>query len=150
MDVFNFSGGRCRTYRQHPPGTHHRHLQLRWWPLLEIPTAPPGGPPLMSSTLVVAATGHATSTPRGSAINVFNFGGGRCRTCRQHPPGGPHRRLQLQWWPLPDMSPSTTQGASHRCLGNLVLSPRKLSGGIYEGGHRGKHYHYKQGSLMEK
>jgi hypothetical protein len=217
IDIFSFGGGRCQTCCQHHLGARHQHLQLRRWPLPEIPIAPPGGPPSTSSTSVVAASGPATSTPqgarygrlqlqwwplsdlppappgdppstsptsvvaavrnpdstprgpaidvfnsgggrywtcqkhpRGPAINVFNFGGGRCRTCRQHPPGGPHRRLQLQWWPLPDMSPSTTQGASHRCLGNLVLSPRKLSGGIYEGGHHGKHYHYKQGSLMEK
>jgi hypothetical protein len=41
----------------------------------------------MSSTSVVAAIGHAASTPQGSAIDVFNFDGGRCRTCRQHPQG---------------------------------------------------------------
>jgi hypothetical protein len=27
---------------------------------------------------------------RGATIDISNFGGGRCRTCRQHPPRGPH------------------------------------------------------------
>jgi hypothetical protein len=43
----------------------------------------------MSSTTVVAAVGPTVSTLRGPTIDVFNFGGGRCWTCRQHPPGGP-------------------------------------------------------------
>jgi hypothetical protein len=104
IDVFNSSGGRCRTCRQQPPGGlpsmsptpvvataepadsnpqwgHHRCLQLQWWPLPDLPTAPPMGP----------------------AIDVSNFGGGCCRTCRQHPPRARHRRLQLQWWPLSDL-----------------------------------------------
>jgi hypothetical protein len=34
---------------------------------------------------VVAATGDTDSTPRGPIIDVSNFGGGRCRTCHQHP-----------------------------------------------------------------
>jgi hypothetical protein len=36
---------------------------------------------------MVAAVGPAASTPRGPAIDVSNFSGGRCRTCRQHPQG---------------------------------------------------------------
>jgi hypothetical protein len=113
IDVFNFSGGRCWTCLQHPQGVHHRQLQLRWWPLLDMPSAP----------------------PRGPTIDVFNFGGGRCRTCRQHPRGGPpsmsstsmvapvghaastlrgarHRRLQLRWWPLSDLPPAPPRGAT--------------------------------------
>jgi hypothetical protein len=43
----------------------------------------------MSSTSVVAAARLATSTPQGPAIDVFNFGGSRCWTCRQHPLEGP-------------------------------------------------------------
>jgi hypothetical protein len=104
-------------------GARHRRLQLRWWPLPDLSPAPPGGPPLTSSTLVVAAARPAASTPRGPAIdvfnfgggrcrkyrqhpprrpaiNIFNFGGGRCRTCHQHPQGAHHRCLQLRWWPL--------------------------------------------------
>jgi hypothetical protein len=111
IDVSNFSGGRCRTCRQHPPGGRHRRLQLRWWPLPDMPTAP----------------------SRGPAIDVSNFGGGCCRTCRQHPPGGPpstsstsmvaavrhasstpqgayYRRLQLQWWLLPDLPAAPLKG----------------------------------------
>jgi hypothetical protein len=50
-----------------PQGACHRCIQHRWWPLLEILTA----------------------APRGPAIDVFNIGGGRCQTSRQHPLGGP-------------------------------------------------------------
>jgi hypothetical protein len=48
--------------------------------------------------------------PRGLAIDVFNFRGGRCRICRQHPQGVCHRHLQLRWWPLPDLAASTPRG----------------------------------------
>jgi hypothetical protein len=95
-----------------PQGARNRHLLLRWWPLSDLPPAPPGGPPLMSPNSVVTATGPVDSipqearhrhlqlrwwslpdlppaTPRGPAINVSNSGGGCCRTCRQHPLGGP-------------------------------------------------------------
>jgi hypothetical protein len=65
-------------------GAHHRCFQLRWWPLLDLPPAP----------------------PRGPAIDVSNFGGGRCRTCRQHPEGACHRHLQLRWSPLSDLPPA--------------------------------------------
>jgi hypothetical protein len=112
IDVFNFSGGRCRIYSQHPlgsppsmsstlvvaavgsaastpHGTHLHHLQLRWLPMPELPT-----------------------TPQGLTIDVFNFGGGCCRTCRQHLPGGHHRRLQLRWCPLSDLPTAPLGGAA--------------------------------------
>jgi hypothetical protein len=134
IDIFNFSRGRCRTYRQHPlggppstsptsevaaagpaastpQGAHHRHLQLWWWLLPDMPPAPSKGP----------------------AIDIFNFNGGHSWTCRQHPLGGPpstsstsvvaatgpaastpqgahHRRLQLRWWLLSDMPPGPPRG----------------------------------------
>jgi hypothetical protein len=120
INVSNFSGGRCQKSRQHPHGARHRRLQLRWWPLSDLPTAPPRGSPSTSPTSVVATAESPDNTPRGLAINVFKFGGGRCRKSRQHPPRGPaidafnfgggrcrnsrqhrqgdcHRRLQLQW-----------------------------------------------------
>jgi hypothetical protein len=76
---------------------------------------------------------HTTMDARGPAIDVFNFGGGRCRTCSQHPAGAPpstsptlvvaaagpaantpqgvrHQRLQLRWWPLPDLPPAPASG----------------------------------------
>jgi hypothetical protein len=91
-----------------PQWAHHRCLQLLWWPLPDLPPAPPGGPPSTSSTSVVATVGPAASTPQGAhhrhlqlwwwslsnlppappkgpTIDVFNFGGGRCRTCGPHP-----------------------------------------------------------------
>jgi hypothetical protein len=104
-------------------------------------SAPPGGPPLMSSTSVVAVAEPAASTPRGFAIDVFNFGGGRCRTCRQHPPGGPpstssisvvaaagpaaralHRHLQLRWWLLSDLPPAPPRGPSSTSSTSVVAS----------------------------
>jgi hypothetical protein len=131
IDVFIFGGGRCQTYRQHHLGAHHQHLQLWWWSLLDLPTAPQGGPPSTSSISMVATTKNPDNTPRGPAIVVFNFSGGRCRKSRQHPQGAHHRRLQLRWWPLlgvpPSMSPTlvvasarpadnTPQGARHQHL----------------------------------
>jgi hypothetical protein len=71
-----------------PQGARHQRLQLWWWPLPDLPPAPPGGP----------------------AIDVSNSGGGRCRTCRQHPQGVCHLRLQLRWWPLLDMPLAPTRG----------------------------------------
>jgi hypothetical protein len=92
----------------------HRCLHLWWWPLLGLPTTP----------------------PRGAAIDVFNFGGGRCRKYRQHLLGGPpsisstsmvvaarntdntpyvacHRRLLHRWWPLREIL-TAPPGACHR------------------------------------
>jgi hypothetical protein len=43
-----------------PQGGHRRRLQLRCYPLPDLPRAP----------------------PRGPTLDVFNFGGGRYRTCR--------------------------------------------------------------------
>jgi hypothetical protein len=61
---------------------HQLLLQLQWWPLSEIPTAPQGGPPsTSSSSSVVAATENTNNTPQGPC----------------------HRRLlHLRWWLLPD------------------------------------------------
>jgi hypothetical protein len=82
--AIDYGGGRCRSSRQHPQGARHR---LWWWPLPELPTASPGGSPsTSSSTTVVAAAGTPGSTPKGLAIDVFiDYGGGRCRSSRQHP-----------------------------------------------------------------
>jgi hypothetical protein len=60
-------GGHCRGYRQHPERGRHRHLQLWWWSLPDLPPAP----------------------PRGAVIDVSIFSGGHCRTYRQHPRGPP-------------------------------------------------------------
>jgi hypothetical protein len=126
---------------------------------------------------------------RGPAIDVSNSDGGRCRTCRQQPPEGPpstsptpmvatagpaastpqgarHQRLQLWWWPLPDLPPapprgppstsptpvvaaaglaaSNPQGGHHRRFAKLGTCRQNFSGDTYYGDHRGKHYHYKQ------
>jgi hypothetical protein len=69
-------------------GACHRHLlQLQWWLLLELSTAPPWGP----------------------AIDVFfNFGGGCCWSYWQHLPGGSHQGLiQPQWWLLSELPAET-------------------------------------------
>jgi hypothetical protein len=44
---------------------------------------------ISSSTLVVAVVGPADSTPKGLAIDVFNFGAGHCRTPPATPPKVP-------------------------------------------------------------
>jgi hypothetical protein len=81
-----------------PPGPHHRSLQHRWWPLPDLSPAPPWG----------------------SVTDVFNFSDGRCRTCRQHPPGGRHRRLQLL-----DLQLRHLPGAHRQCfLALMVDAPR--------------------------
>jgi hypothetical protein len=77
------------SYRHGRKGARHQRLQIRWRLPPDLPLAPPGASASTSPTLVVAAAGPATSTPRGSAIDVSNSGGGRCRTYRQHPSGGP-------------------------------------------------------------
>jgi hypothetical protein len=100
----NSGGGRCWTCCQHPPGPHHRRLQLRWWQLPDLPPA----------------------TPRGPAIDISNSGGGRCRTCRQHPPGVRRRRFT-----------------------KLGTCPQIFFGDTYQGGHRGKHYRYKQATWLK-
>jgi hypothetical protein len=112
INVFNFGGGCCWTCRQHPPGgppstsstlvvdapgptdstpheARHQRLQLRWWPLLEIPPAPPRGPAIYVFNF---GDGHCRTWrwhPQGAAIDISNIGGGRCQICQQHPPGGP-------------------------------------------------------------
>jgi hypothetical protein len=76
IDVFNFDGGRYRTCLQHLAR----------------------GPPSTSSTSVVAATGHAASTPQGAH----------------------HRRLQLPWW--------------HRCFLALMVGAPGPSASAPPGG----------------
>jgi hypothetical protein len=88
-DVFISSGGCCWPSASTPQGAHHRHLQLQWRPLPVYRHNPPGGPPSVSSTSVVATVGLPIATPRGPAIDVFNFGGDRCRSTNSTPRGGP-------------------------------------------------------------
>jgi hypothetical protein len=73
----------------------------------------PGGPPSTSSTLVVAAAEHAASTPQGGRIDVFNFSGGRCRTCRQAPPREPAIDVWVTWYfPQENYLAASTRGAT--------------------------------------
>jgi hypothetical protein len=101
--VYNTPGGRSRTSSSSttsrgggchqrlqlrwctPQEARHRRLQLWWWSLPDLPTAPPRGPPSTSPTLVVVTVGPADSTPRGPTIDVFNFDGGHYQKSRQHP-----------------------------------------------------------------
>jgi hypothetical protein len=148
IDVAIYGGGHCRTCRHHPQGARHRRRQLQWWLLPDLPAVP----------------------SRGPAIDVSNSGVGRCRTCWQQPPGGPpstsptpvvaalgpagstpqgahHRRRQLWWWPLPDLPAAPPQGASTDVANSGGGPCRNFFGNTYQGGHRGKQYHYKQGKM---
>jgi hypothetical protein len=64
---------------------HHQRWRRRWrapWGVLAA------CPPSTTSTLVVATAGSYRQHPLGPAINVFNFGGGHCRTLPLAPPKG--------------------------------------------------------------
>jgi hypothetical protein len=104
VDVFNFSGGRCRTCRQHSLGGPLSTSLTSVVAATDLPSAPPRGPPSTFLALMVGAPGaidvfnfgggrcrtcRQPARPRGPTVDVFNFSGGRCQTCRQHPPGGP-------------------------------------------------------------
>jgi hypothetical protein len=105
-----------------PQGARHQRLQLRWWPLSNLPTAP----------------------PRGPTINVSNSAGGRCQTCRQHPLGGPPSTSPILVVAAAGPAASTPQGAHHRRFAKPGTCRQNFSSDIYQGGHCGKHYHYKQ------
>jgi hypothetical protein len=139
IDVFSFSGGRCRTCRQHTPDglpsssltsvvaaagyaartplrSPHQRFQLWWWPLPDIPPGPPPwGPRRRLQLQWWPLPDMPPAPPTGSAIDVFSFGGGRCRTCHQHTQGARHQRLQLRWWPLLNMALAPL-GGRHRRL----------------------------------
>jgi hypothetical protein len=113
IDIFGFGGGRCQTYRQHPPGglpstssvlvvaatghtantpqgPFHQRLQLQWWPLPDLlPATPRGGLHRRLQLRWWLMSDMPPAPLRGPTIDVFNIIGSRCRTCRQHPPGGP-------------------------------------------------------------
>jgi hypothetical protein len=86
-------------------------FKLRWWPLLEIPTA----------------------TLRGAAINIFNIGGGRCQPCRQHPPGGLPSTSSTSVVAAVGPAASTPQGACHRRLPKHGNCRQNYSGDTYQG-----------------
>jgi hypothetical protein len=95
IDVFNFGGGRCRTFSPAPPkGPAINVFNFGGGRCQTLPSAPPKGP----------------------AIDVFNCDGGCCRPLPSAPPGAHHRCLQLRWWPLLDLTSSTPQGVRHRRL----------------------------------
>jgi hypothetical protein len=93
-------------------GARHRRLQLQWWPLPDLAT----NTPRRSAIDVFNFDGGRCrilppAPPRGPAIDVFNFGGGRCRILPLAPlRGAHHRRLQLWWWSLSNLAASTPRG----------------------------------------
>jgi hypothetical protein len=168
IDISNFGGGRCRTCQEHPTGglpltsltlvvavvgpaastpqgACHRHLQLQWWPLSDIPPATLGARHRRLKPQWWPLPDMPPAPPRGPAIDVFNFGGGRCRACRQHPLGGPpstsstsmvaaaghaggtlhgarHQRLQHRWWPLSGMSTAPPGGPPSKSPTSVVAA----------------------------
>jgi hypothetical protein len=110
---------------------------------------------------------HIAMDARGPAIDVSNSGGGRYRACRQHSPGGPPSTSPTpvvaaarpaastppggpsSTSPTPVVAAvgpaaSTHQGACYRCFTKLGTCRQNFSSDTYQGGHRGKQYHYKQ------
>jgi hypothetical protein len=63
-----------------PQGARHRRFQLQWWPLLDMPAAPPRGSAIDISNFGGGQC-RTCRHPQGPAMDIFNFGGGRCRTC---------------------------------------------------------------------
>jgi hypothetical protein len=62
---------------------------------------------------MVGAPGHLPpAPPRGPAIDVFNFGGGRYQTYRQHPQGACRRRLLALMVAAAGSAASTPRGAA--------------------------------------
>jgi hypothetical protein len=156
IDVFSFGGSRCQPCRQHPPrgppstsstsvvaaagpaastprgppstsptsvvaaarhvsstpqGAHHRRLQLWWWPLLDLPAAPPRG-----SAIDAFNFGGGRYRTCHQPIDVSNFGGGRCRTYRQHPPGAPPSTSPTSVVAPAGPAGSTPQGARRQLV----------------------------------
>jgi hypothetical protein len=131
INVFiNYGGGRCRTSRRHPQGgCYRRLLQLLWWPLPDLPAAP----------------------PRGPAIDILlNYSGGHCQTSRQHPPRGLPSMFCLTTVVAIAGSPSSApRGPAIDLLLNLVAVASILLA-IPSRGHFGKHYYYEQGKSLRK
>jgi hypothetical protein len=131
------------------PGCHFATNIFSFYRTHFIPPWMQGPPPSTSPTSVVAAAGPAASTRQGAR----------------------HRRLQLWWWSLTDLPPappegppstsstlvvtaagpaaSTCQGGRHRCFAKLGTCRKNFSGDTYQGGHRGKQYHYKQATWQK-
>jgi hypothetical protein len=104
--------------------------RLRWWPLPELPAAPLGGPPSMSSsTMMVAAVGAPGSTARGPVVDVFiNYDGDRYRSSWQH-----------------------HQGASNRCVAKILVPITSISAARHlPGGHYGQHYYDRQDKVSQE
>jgi hypothetical protein len=73
INVFNFGGGCCRTCWQHPLGGTIDVFNFGGGRYRTCRQHPLGAPPSTSLTSVVAATGHAGSTPREPATDVFKL-----------------------------------------------------------------------------
>jgi hypothetical protein len=129
IDVFNFSGGRYRTYRQYPSGVRHQRLQLRWWPLSDMLPAPPRGLSSMSSTSMVATAGPVANTPQGARRRRFlalmvGAPGSPALAPPRSPSsmflsvGGGHSQIFSSNWPYLSVR-SLSQGGSGASVGTL-------------------------------
>jgi hypothetical protein len=107
-------------------------LQLEWWALPVLPTAPPRGPAInvfelsgrhsrfyrhhpQGDTIDIFCidSGHSWisgTASQGHAIDVFELSGGRSQFYRQHPQGAHHRCLRVEWWALPVLPTGPPRG----------------------------------------
>jgi hypothetical protein len=116
-----------------PQGARHPCLQLWWWPLPDLPTAPRRGPRHLRLQLWWwSLPDLPAAPPRGLAIDVSNFGGGRCQIYRQHPLGGP-----------PSMSPTSVVAAA-RPTGSTPKGPA-IYVSNFSGGHCQTYRQHPQG-----
>jgi hypothetical protein len=116
----------------------------------------------MSPASVVVIAEHAASTPRGPSSTSSTLVVAATRLAASTP-GDRHRRLQLRWWPLPEFPTTPRRGPPSKSLAlvvaaaryaastprgpavdvwlNLVPAARIFLATPTRGGHRGKHYH---------
>jgi hypothetical protein len=91
--------------------------------------------------------------PRGGPpSNVFvDYDGGHCRSSRQHPQGVRRRRLhRLRWWCYRS-SCQHPQGASNRCVAKNLVPIASISAARHlPGDHNDQHYYGRQDKVSQE
>jgi hypothetical protein len=97
---------------------------------------PPGGPPSTSSTSVVAAAGPLDNTPQGGPPSTYSTSVvAAAGPAASTPQGTRHQRLQLRWWPLPDL-PLAPPGGPPSTSSTSVVAAAGPPDSTAQGAHR--------------